>query len=331
MNRKKKLAICIPTWNRCELLKEAVESVLPQLTSDCTLIVFDNASTDSTQAYLATLSDRLSVIRHPENVGYFGNFTACLHQFPHYDWIAVLHSDDLYTPQAVASILKAVAQYPTAGIIFSKQHQIDVNGTLFLRAAVLQDAIEYHQGHDAVRLCQGQIACSSTVFNSLAIANAGDPTASFQYSADEEYNARIATRWNLVELPTILSCYRRHEAHTMRETWRQKDFINSYMEMRQKINDYCLPADRLSSKQVQWEVSRMLLGHCAYLDAVGDMDTADRFYRNAFATSPSLFLSNWRIVLRWLLHKTPILNQWLARRLSKNFSFVESKQIADDV
>ncbi len=317
---KKKLAICIPTWNRRQMLQQAIESVLPQLTSDCSLIVLDNASTDDTSDYLPTLGDRVSVIRQPENIGYFGNFNACLRQCEAFEWVAILHSDDLYTEHAVSHILDGIRKNPQAGLMFSKQHQMGANGARFLNANPPEQCVLFRRGDEAVACSQQQIPCSSTVFNSVAILSAGEPSPQFKFCADEEYNSRIATKWDFVELPAVLSVYRRHEGHTMRETWQHQEFISTYMAMRESINDYRTPADRKSLKEVRWQAASTLLGHCSYLDAVGDHHIAERFYKNAISAGRIQFFTNWRLVIRWLIHKTPYFNQMLARRLSKNYA-----------
>ena len=54
-----------------ELLRKCVENVLAR-TSDATreIVIWDNASSDGTAEYLATLSDpRMRVVHHPKNIG----------------------------------------------------------------------------------------------------------------------------------------------------------------------------------------------------------------------------------------------------------------------
>ena len=50
-------SVVIPTHNRLDLLKDAVDSVLRQANADWELVVFDNASTDDIAGYVATLAD----------------------------------------------------------------------------------------------------------------------------------------------------------------------------------------------------------------------------------------------------------------------------------
>src|SRR5207247_7417863 len=67
----------IPTFNRFEILKRAVESVLSQDYADLELVISDNASTDGTQAWcddLARRDGRVRYIRQPLNLGSGANF-----------------------------------------------------------------------------------------------------------------------------------------------------------------------------------------------------------------------------------------------------------------
>lgn len=69
-----KVSVCIPTYNRVELLPQAIESVLRQTYSDFELLVCDDGSTDDTLELMAKLSDpRVRYIRHDRNIGKSNN------------------------------------------------------------------------------------------------------------------------------------------------------------------------------------------------------------------------------------------------------------------
>jgi len=71
---RRDIAVVVLTHNRVHLLRQCVENVLARtsaLTSE--IVIWDNASTDGTSAYLAGLNDpRLTVVSHPENIGHNG-------------------------------------------------------------------------------------------------------------------------------------------------------------------------------------------------------------------------------------------------------------------
>jgi GT2 family glycosyltransferase len=65
------IAVVVLTHERAHLLRQCVDNVLAR-TSELTteIVIWDNASTDDTRAYLDSLDDpRLRVVLHPENIG----------------------------------------------------------------------------------------------------------------------------------------------------------------------------------------------------------------------------------------------------------------------
>src|SRR5918997_3766716 len=68
------IAVLVLTYNRAHLLEKCVENVLRR-TSDATreIVIWDNASTDGTRAYLDSLDDpRIRVIHSEQNIGQTG-------------------------------------------------------------------------------------------------------------------------------------------------------------------------------------------------------------------------------------------------------------------
>lgn len=64
-----KVSICIPTYNRADILPYAVNSVLSQSYTDFELLICDDASPDHTAEVVAGWSDpRIRYIRHPQNI-----------------------------------------------------------------------------------------------------------------------------------------------------------------------------------------------------------------------------------------------------------------------
>ena len=71
MSDAETISIFLLTYSRCHLLRQCVENVLAKtsaLTSE--IVIWDNASTDDTAAYLDSLTDpRIKVVHAPTNIG----------------------------------------------------------------------------------------------------------------------------------------------------------------------------------------------------------------------------------------------------------------------
>lgn len=108
------VSVILPTYNRCRLLKRAVDSVLDQTCRDFELIVVDDGSSDDTPALLARYGDRLRAIRQP-NRGVSAARNAGIRQAAG-KLIALLDSDDYWLPQKLARQVAFFENNPDAAI-----------------------------------------------------------------------------------------------------------------------------------------------------------------------------------------------------------------------
>jgi abequosyltransferase len=112
-----KLSICISTLNRADFLRATLNQILPQLTDQCEVLVVDNASVDNTPHVVAELThDRLRCIRKEDNKGLDGNFDRAI-ELARGDYCWLTSDDDLFHPGAVAAVLAAIADEPSAVLV----------------------------------------------------------------------------------------------------------------------------------------------------------------------------------------------------------------------
>lgn len=105
-----KISIAIPTYNRLELLKVTMESVLSQSYSNFEVVVSDNNSDDGTVEYLKELSEldeRVLVNVNDLNIGMVSNWDVCL-EMASGDVFILLSDDDYFINN---NVLEEVANY----------------------------------------------------------------------------------------------------------------------------------------------------------------------------------------------------------------------------
>ena len=73
------LSVCIPTYNRAKLLREAIESILQQSYVDFELIIVDNASKDDTKEVVNSFKDpRIRYFKNSSHLGLALNWNRCI-------------------------------------------------------------------------------------------------------------------------------------------------------------------------------------------------------------------------------------------------------------
>lgn len=110
------LTIAIPTYNRAAKLDVQLTRLLPQLTAEVRLCVYDNASPDDTREVMAKyLSRGVSYFRASTNCGAGRNVFRCFEECQT-EWLWVLCDDDLATTSAVADLL-AILRHETCDFV----------------------------------------------------------------------------------------------------------------------------------------------------------------------------------------------------------------------
>lgn len=105
------ISAVIPTYNRAGLIGRAIRSVLEQSRPPQEIIVVDDGSTDETSAAVHQFGDRVRYV-HQSNRG---SAAARHHGITEatYEWVALLDSDDVWTPDHLARMAAAIGA--TAG------------------------------------------------------------------------------------------------------------------------------------------------------------------------------------------------------------------------
>jgi glycosyltransferase involved in cell wall biosynthesis len=109
-----RVTVAIPTRNRADFLREAIQSVLDQTWQDFEILVSDNASTDDTSEVVAGFKDpRIRYYRHSQNIGMTANFRSAV-EMVHTEFVATLPDDDLFLPSHLQNAIEALDAFPAA-------------------------------------------------------------------------------------------------------------------------------------------------------------------------------------------------------------------------
>lgn len=118
--RNRLVSVIIPTYNRAHVLGRAVDSVLAQTYSPVEVVVVDDGSTDTTPELLAGYGDRIRVLTQ-ENAGVSAARNLGIRE-SRGDFIALLDSDDAWTPDKLAVQMEVMAGDP--GILICQTEEV---------------------------------------------------------------------------------------------------------------------------------------------------------------------------------------------------------------
>ncbi|MGL4497795.1 MAG: glycosyltransferase family 2 protein, partial [Planktothrix sp.] len=215
-----KVSVCIPTYNRVDLLPVAVESVLRQTYTDFELIVCDDGSTDETPQLMAELTDRrVRYLRHPQNIGKSNNMRSGFEAATG-DYFIKFDDDDRLTPEFLSRTTAILDQDSTWDFVGTDHWIIDINnqrqetqteqnsqrwGRRDLSPGPVENLLK-------VVFVQQSFQIGATLFRRSALLDIGYMRPNLQNCEDNDLFVRLALSEKTgYYLPELLMEYRVHE------------------------------------------------------------------------------------------------------------------------
>ncbi len=211
-----KVTIAIPTYNRANLLKTSLKSVLAQDYPDFSVVVIDNASSDDTEAVVRSFADsRVTYVRNETNIGLFRNWNRAI-ELNSSPYLSIVQDDDELLPGFIHESVLALDNHPNAALSVAGIRAIDINGAKVLLPddvppEGLMAGLEYLHGIVAGR--NWPIHPTAVMMRSSALAEVGPfDTPHSKFGIDFNLYFRLAARFEIIFIPRELALIRYHEA-----------------------------------------------------------------------------------------------------------------------
>lgn len=214
---KVRISIVIPTFNRADLIDQTLQSVVSQTIKLFEILVIDNASTDNT-AEIVTRYKKFGVkyVINPTNLGMPGNINRGI-ELAKGDYICILHSDDLISPDWHESFIKAI-KTKMANIYTSSMCVIDiVNNPSYVFHTYPKDCYINRQeilpsllNHYSPLL----VPIGTTVYSKATLVEAGKLKENLTTEADADLSIKIILKSDLFYIRKVLFAYRQHANQT---------------------------------------------------------------------------------------------------------------------
>jgi glycosyltransferase involved in cell wall biosynthesis len=198
------VSVIIPTHNRAESVKRAVESVFAQTFTDFEIVVVDDGSTDDTRDTLTGYPSRLRYVWQQNQ----GPAAARNHgmRLARGEYVGFLDSDDVHYPEHLEAHLEKFAEAPDAGLVYAGSEIVDHDGTLIKEFR----PDPTHRGDVLEHLVLHNFIIPSTVLMTRSCMEfAGGMNTQLWFAEDWYYWMRIASRYQIEYVDRVLVRYQR--------------------------------------------------------------------------------------------------------------------------
>ncbi len=241
------VTIVVPTFNRSDMLRQAVDSIIAQTYRHWELIIVDDGSTDSTVEWIEEIADpriRLVRLAHSGNIGRVRNAGVAAGIG---EYLAFLDSDDLWLPTRLESQLRAL-RHSGADWCYGNIRHIDVSGApLPFRAGkfrALSGRIADHLLADETGASIVTWLVRRALFDQL-----GGFDESLAAQEDRDLVLRLAETADVIALDEVLALVRDHDTRSTRT----KDNLHKSAAMVfKKALDRCTDPQRARLARRRW-------------------------------------------------------------------------------
>ncbi|MGB3019893.1 MAG: glycosyltransferase family 2 protein [Microgenomates group bacterium] len=215
---KAKISICIPTYNRADLLAQTLQSVANQTIKPYEVIVVDNNSTDGTLKVCKHYQKKYGIkfIVNKKNIGMIGNWNNAI-SLAKGDYICLLHSDDLIAPDWHATWIKTISKHKAAFYTSAITIIDDKNAPLFTAHIFNHD--RYMKQPETMKLFLQQLApmiapSGASIYQKKVFREIGLYDPAYKTEADVPHFLKLVSRYDVFYRDKIVFAWRTHEAQT---------------------------------------------------------------------------------------------------------------------
>ena len=123
------ISVIIPTYNKSQYLKEAIESVLNQTYKNIEIIIVDDGSTDNTEKIARSFQGTRIIYFFQKNKGPAGARDSGIKKAQG-EYVAFLDSDDLWLPEKLERQIEFMERNSEIGLLGTGCYEVDSGGKM---------------------------------------------------------------------------------------------------------------------------------------------------------------------------------------------------------
>jgi glycosyltransferase involved in cell wall biosynthesis len=206
------VSVVIPTWNRAEWVRDAIDSVLAQDYPRLEVVVVDDGSTDATPEVVRRYGSQVRYIRQANGGAASARNRGIAEATG--EFVAFLDSDDLFLPGKLTEQVREFGRQPGLVMVYAWFSILDGSGRERLGR-------RFHRTGDIARsllahCMQGPLATPTVMVRRTALLQAGGFDETMRLSEDTDLWCRVARLGRVGLVPRVLVQVRRHEGNLSR-------------------------------------------------------------------------------------------------------------------
>jgi len=316
-----KIDIVIPTYNRSNYLKFAIDSVLKQTCQEFDLYILDNCSNDNTREVVESFSStKVKYIVNEANLGMVGNWNRALETGGN-DFLNILHDDDILEPDFVRKVLDFYGENGEVAFLHTAAYIVDGNNMILKKHIKNYIPITSSDQFFLNYIKFGMsIICPSVVFQRSKIPENLKFEEKYAFTADVVYFLKCSSYGSVGNINEPLIRYRAHDNSTTKSMFSNfdakiQDRINHKVFLENEIRKRSLHKyNKLANKYFNGALCADLwFLKCDHYP----IHRIAPFLPKIIKTSPSIFsyYSFWKLIVRLLL---PLFLLDIAREYKRN-------------
>ena len=275
------ISVVMPVYNCERFVGAAIESILRQTCADFEFIIVDDGSTDRSREIIFSYARRDPRIRVVNKTN--GGIARAINRgvdAARFDWIAIMHADDIALPQRLELQLAKAKSHPNVVCWGGFAYHIDEKG----RTLSLSELGPTTEDEFYARFHNGEpiLVIHTTAFiQKRAFIAAGGYNPTFQCSEDLEFFDRLSMLGPLLAIPEPIALYRIHGSSNTMKRFREQRMEIRFIYLRQR-------ARAQAKEEPKWEnFAREYLGASASTRLRRRVDDLAQFYYRKFGVAIS--------------------------------------------
>lgn len=207
------VSIVICTYNRADMLKEAMPAILAQHYEPVEIIIVDDGSTDHTREVAAGYGDRIRYYRQA-NKGLAAARTLACQRLARGEYIAFQDDDDEMPPDRIGCLYEALREHPRAVLAAGDWELLDAEGRQTGKRITFDvkgkngKPLLMEDGYKTILWPVISPLPNATLFRKADGDRVGWLDTRFSRSSDTDFFARLGQLGPIVYVPQVVAYYR---------------------------------------------------------------------------------------------------------------------------